>query len=40
MKTNPYVAMHRWKALSLRIVRRPEESIFIKTMQGKIDASF
>ena len=30
MKTNPYVAIHCWKALSLRIVRRPEKIICIK----------
>ena len=30
MKTNPYVAVHCWKALSLRIVRCPLKIIFIK----------
>ena len=30
MKTNPYVAIHCWKALSLRIVLRPLKIIFIK----------
>ena len=30
MKTNPYVAVRCWKALSLRIVRCPLKIIFIK----------
>ena len=30
MKTNPYVAVHCWKALSLRIVCCPSKTIFIK----------
>ena len=30
MKTNPYVDIHCWKALSLRIVLRPLKIIFIR----------
>jgi len=36
MKTNPYVAIHCWKALSLSIVRCPLKTIFIKGPVSKL----
>ena len=36
MKTNPYVARHCWKALSLRIVLRALKIIFIKVPLRKL----
>ena len=36
MKTKPYVAIHCWKALSLRIVRRPSKFVFIQRASEKI----
>ena len=36
MKTNPYVAVHCLKDLSLRIIRRPLKIIFIKGPVSKL----
>ena len=35
-KTNPYVAIHRWKALSLSIDQGPLKIIFIKGPVSKL----
>ena len=39
-KTNPYVAVHCWKALSLRIVRCPLKVTFIKGPVSKFHIKF
>ena len=36
MKTKPYVAIHCWKALSLRIVQGPSKIVFIKGSVRKL----
>ena len=40
MKANPYVAVHCWKALSLRIVRCPLKMIIIKAPVYKSHMKF
>ena len=40
MKTNPYVAVHCWKALSLRIVRVTLKIIYIKEPVHKSHIQF
>jgi len=36
MKTNPHVAIHSWKAISLRIVWRPSKIKFVKGPVSKL----
>ena len=40
MKTNPYVALHSWKALSLSIVHPPFQIIFLKGLVYKLHIKF